>query len=153
MVEYEEIEEVAKQQRDRLDMSIRFFLNRYYRKPYMLESRIKSKESMLLKRDYLEKNSGHPVELTDLPDIIGFRISVDDDDSVLQLSERIKIILCPDRVIDYYSNPKDSGFKAISCYFTDIGINMELQIMTKQMRNWTNETHEEYKIRKYMKNN
>ena len=141
-----------------LEESILNLLHREYDKHFILESRIKSVDKIKLKYKLQIKKglSGNANGL--VPDIIGFRISVDSEDEV----DKIKKIFCQNWIghithsfllFDYIRSPKPSGFRAITIqyrvpFFSD-EIPFEIQIMTEQMRDWTNKTHLEYDEEKY----
>lgn len=146
--EDEKLQLLAEAQMNRLTKEIKNFLNTYYDKPYILDSRVKSLDKLRLKQSLMSQKLGYAVELTDLPDIIGLRISVENEQDVEEMSELIKILL-PDKVMDYFNKPKENGFKAYLYYFEKVELNVEIQIMTMRMREWTNVTHEEHDIQKY----
>ena len=133
--------------------AILYVLNSYYKKPFVLDYRIKSKEKLLLKQKLLEARDKEPVTISSLADIVGFRISVDTEDDVKEVSQLINKLFRVTRCIDYFSNPSPSGFKAFMYYFEDNNdsnmVNTEIQVMTKEMMHWTNETHKEVDERKY----
>lgn len=139
----------AEEQMERKRIQLESFLNTYYKKPYVLECRVKSIEKLRMKQELLSKKRGYQVDLAKLPDIIGFRISVDEESDVEELSALVQDILNPSRLIDYFNTPRTTGFKAYLYYFEDIGINTEIQIMTIKMKDWTNITHDEHNMRKY----
>lgn len=149
MNEEEKLQLLATEQMEILEPQIIDFLYRYYGKPYVLDRRIKSTSKLKLKQKLFSDQKGYPVALEDLPDIIGFRISVESEAEVEEISELIKQIMRPNKVIDYFNNPKDTWFKAYLYYFENLEVNTEIQIMTEKMKEWTNLTHDEHNIRKY----
>lgn len=145
----EELQALAAKQMEELKTQLTNFLDRYYRKTYVLDCRVKTLDKLKLKQNLFITQKGYFVELTDLPDIIGFRISVETEKEVEELSNLISNKLQPSRVIDYFNKPRETGFKAYLYYFENIEINTEIQIMTVPMMEWTNATHEEHNERKY----
>lgn len=146
--EDEKLQLLAEDQMNILTKEIENFLNRYYDKPYILDSRVKSPYKLRLKQSLISSKKGYPIKLTELPDIIGLRISVETEQDVEEMNELIKI-LSPDKVVDYFNKPNENGFKAYLYYFEKVGLNVEIQIMTMRMREWTNATHEEHDTQKY----
>lgn len=108
MNEEEKLQLLATEQMEILEPQIIDFLYRYYGKPYVLDRRIKSTSKLKLKQKLFSDQKGYPVALEDLPDIIGFRISVESEAEVEEISELIKQIMRPNKVIDYFNNPKDT---------------------------------------------
>ena len=125
------------------------YLKMYYKKEFSLDYRIKSVEKMMKKIQLRRKQYGQAYGPHNLPDIIGFRVSVDTEDEVIELSNLIEIGLNPTRKVDHFVTPTDSGFKANLYYFNLNGVNIEIQVMTKEMELWTNQTHDEYNSQKY----
>lgn len=145
----EELQFLAEEQMERLKLQIKEILDKYYAKSYILDSRVKKLDKLRLKQSLFSHKYGFPIELNDLPDIIGFRISVENEKEVEEISELIKKLLFPSRIVDYFNKPKETGFKAYLYYFENIGINTEIQIMTTRMMEWINITHDEHNNRKY----
>jgi len=52
-------------------------------------------------------------------------------------------------VTNFFNNPKSTGYKAFNCFYDNWAFNTEIQMMTKEMRDWTNATHNEHNKRKY----
>ncbi len=111
---------------------------------YKLEYRIKSEDHIYRK---LEKNNLK--NITDVEDIIGFRILVENED----LCHRVYSILAdyynPYKISNYFVNPKDTGFKAYILKLDKYDINTEIQIMTYDMKIITEETHFIHEQTKY----
>lgn len=124
------------------------FLNKYYRKDYSLDFRVKTADKMMKKLAY-RRLEGRVIEPYELPDIIGFRVAVASEVDVIELSNLIEECLKPLRKVDHFSIPTTSGFKANLYYFSSNLINVEIQVMTQKMKLWVNETHDEYDRRKY----
>lgn len=122
-------------------------------KKYVLDSRIKSPEKIRIKQEYL-KRKGRPYNLTDIDDIIGFRISTETDNDLLLIEAFLEGTFFYTyqmvKFVDFYSKPKETGYKAFNIFFiSHHGIHFEIQMMTERMRDWTNSTHIEHDIRKY----
>ena len=147
-LEDEELQLLAEEQMNRLRTEIQKYLNKFYDKTYILDSRVKSPDKLKMKQTLISSKKGYPIKLNDLPDIIGLRISVETEQDVEKMSELIKG-LSPSKVMDYFNTPRENGFKAFLYYFENIGINVEIQIMTVQMMEWTNATHKEHDTKKY----
>lgn len=130
----ENLQLLAEQWMNTLEMQIINFLDKYYGKPYILEKRVKSIDKLRLKQKLFSDKVGYSVSLEDLPDIVGFRISVESEKDVEIMSEIIKNLMLPNRVIDYFNKPKDTGFKAYLYYFNNYEVNTEIQIMTERMK-------------------
>ena len=115
MYSFDDLLYTANIMKNTLEESILNLLHQEYDKHFILESRIKSVDKIKLKYKLQIKKglSGNANGL--VPDIIGFRISVDSEDEV-DFSDEIPF---------------------------------EIQIMTEQMRDWTNKTHLEYDEEKY----
>ncbi len=139
----------AEKQLEKFKEELLQFLTIHYGKSFALDSRIKSAEKLKLKQKFLEAKHQRPIEIYQIPDIIGFRISVDDENEVRVVSDLIESFLNPNRLIDYFNNPRETGFKAKLYYFEDEDFNTEIQVMTRDMMEWTNATHEEHNKRKY----
>lgn len=124
-------------------------------KSYILESRIKSLDKVKLKQEYL-KSKGRPCELYDIDDIIGFRISADTKEDLFLIEAFLESTFFYKypmvKFVDFYAHPKETGYKAFNVFFmSHNGIRFEIQMMTKEMRIWTNKTHAEHDNRKYGK--
>ena len=120
-----------------------------YNKPFTLEYRIKSLEKLQRKQILWQQNKGFLPSISQLPDIIAYRISVDDEEDCKIISSIISQFLRPQRLKDYFHIPKETGFKAFLYFFDNRRINTEIQIMSTKMRDWTNATHEEHDSLKY----
>lgn len=147
----EKLQLLAEQWMNNLELQIINFLDRCYGKPYTLDKRVKSIDKLKLKQRLFSNKRGYLVPLEELPDIVGFRISVESEEDVEIVSGIVKNLMLPNRVIDYFNKPKDTGFKAYLYYFDKYEINTEIQIMTERMKEWTNATHDEHNNRKYHK--
>lgn len=115
---------------------------------YELECRVKSLDKIHQKQALYEERNV-PSTLNDIPDIIGFRISVENEEEIIRIYELINRFFNPIRVIDFFNRPKQTGYKAFNCFYDNWAFPTEIQIMTKEMREWTNATHEEHNKRKY----
>lgn len=120
---------------------------------YVLDSRIKSLEKIKIKQEYL-KRKGRPCDLTDVYDIVGFRISTETEDDLLLIEAFLEGTIFYTyqmiKFVDFYFKPKDTGYKAFNIFFiSHHGIHFEIQLMTENMKKWTNSTHLEHDIRKY----
>lgn len=142
-----ELREKAMNQMKVLEPIIRTQLDTYYRKPYELECRIKTDENLLRKQAKYPEKYGD--DISKIPDVLGFRISAQFVDDCPLIANLIEEHFYPNRLLDYYNKPKESGFQAYLYYFTNQDVNMEIQIMTQKMRDWTNLTHYEHELRKY----
>ena len=131
----------------KIEEEIRELLNREYGKPYELECRIKTEESLL--RKYNEFSELCKEQVSNVPDILGFRISVVSQEDCPLIAELVVNNLKSKDVIDYFNSPKETGFKAYLCYLENQPVTTEIQIMSQAMRDWTNLTHKEHEIRKY----
>lgn len=123
-----------------------------YKKPFLLEFRIKSFESINRKQELWQREYNFRPSFEKLPDIIGYRLSVENEEDCTVMSDVISEYLNPNRLIDYFNHPKETGFKAYLYYIEEDKFNSEIQIMTLSMRGWTNSTHQEHVIRKYGSN-
>lgn len=122
-------------------------------KKYVLDSRIKNPEKVRIKQEYL-RIKGRPNKITDIDDIIGFRISAENDEDLLSIKAFLERTLFCEyemvKCVDFYSKPKETGYKAYNIFFISThGICFEIQMMTEDIRKWTNSTHKEHDIRKY----
>ncbi len=95
----------------------------------------------------MEKNNLK--KIIDVEDIIGFRILVENED----LCHRVYSILTdyynPYKISNYFSKPKDTGFKAYILKLDKYDINTEIQIMTYDMKITTEATHFIHEQAKY----
>lgn len=147
LVKEKYLEELAFLEMEEIKVEIMSILSQYD-KPYILDSRVKSLNKIHQKQTlYQERNE--PSTLEDIPDIIGFRIAVDSEEEIIRIYDLINSIFSPVRVIDFFNYPKATGYKAFNCFYDIWGLNTEIQIMTKEMRDWTNATHDEYNQIKY----
>lgn len=147
--EDEKLQLLAEHSMESLEVQIIGILDRHYGRPYTLDRRVKSVDKLKLKQRLFSNIKGYQVSLEELPDIIGFKISVENEEDVEIVSKIIEELMFPTRVIDYFNKPKDTGFKAYLYYFDNFEVNTEIQIMTEKMKEWTNATHEEHNNRKY----
>ncbi len=143
----EYLEDIARLEAYEMEEILKKFLDTFFGKDYILEFRIKSLAKMKLKQKLYAERKGS-CELEDIPDIIGFRIAVDREDDVHELMDLICRFLHPTRVVNFFNNTY-TDYKAYNIFFEDIEINTEIQVMTKEMRDWTNMTHKEHDERKY----
>lgn len=143
----EQIEEVVNM--------VRNYINTCFLENYMLEYRLKSLNKINLKLSLFERKHGRKFSVLELPDIIGLRISVDDEISVPYI---VRCLLQQEMfqcygIIDYFNNPKKNGFKAALLQFKTqkdgITYNFEIQIMTRSMRKIAEQTHQEHDREKY----
>lgn len=148
---------------------IEMILSNKYGGPYQIDYRVKSPEKIIYK---LQTRLGEKAFSSDLfrnindfdnfdrktiasrrlklvNDQVGIRISVDEEDDVLALIKLFDECCEFDDIVDYFDTPKESGFKAFIYYLRIDGINIEIQLMTNKMRDWTNDTHDEYDIKTY----
>ena len=139
----------AKIQQEKFQVMLENYLKMYYKKEFSLDYRIKSVEKMMKKIQLRRKQYGQADGAQILRDIIGFGVSVNTEDEVIELSNLIEIGLNPTRKVDHFVTPTNSGFKANLYYFSLNGVNIEIQVMTKEMELWTNQTHDEYDSQKY----
>ena len=147
--DFDQLFQNAQIQLEVLKKDILYILDLYYKKPFILDCRIKSKEKLILKQKLLQKKYNRNIDIYSLADIIGIRISVDTEKDVLEVGDLIYKTYNPDWSKDYIKEPSVLGFKALSYYFEHFGINTEIQVMTKEMMRWTNNTHKEYDEEKY----
>ncbi len=110
---------------------------------YELDFRVKSLDKIHQNQLLFKENNGVS-DLSDIPDIIGFRISVDSDQEVLRIFDLLFDYFIPISVGDVFNHTNNTGYKAFSCYYDVWGINTEIQIMTKNMRDYINSHHEEH---------
>jgi len=143
----EQIEEVVNIVRKIMDLN---FLGNY-----ILDYRLKSLEKINLKLSLFERNHNRKFSVIELPDVIGLRISVDDEESIpviVRYLIRQKAFKCYG-IIDYFNNPKKNGFKAALLQFrtqkSGLQYNFEIQVMTKSMKKFAELTHGEHDKEKY----
>ena len=139
----------AQQEADKFLPQLRNIIASKYGKQFLLEYRIKSLESLKRKQELWQRKYGTIPNIDSLPDIVGYRISVDDENDCEVLSDIISQSLSPKRLIDYYHQPRETGFKAFLYYLQNTSVNSEVQIMSSKMKDWTNETHDEHVRTKY----
>ncbi|MCM1052372.1 MAG: RelA/SpoT domain-containing protein [Ruminococcus sp.] len=144
----EYLEELAYLEAYEMQEILKSFLDTKYDKDYILEFRIKSLDKIKLKQRLYAMRYGY-FELLDVPDIIGFRIAIDTEEDVQLIASLIDYYFRPTRIVDFFEKPKETGYKAYNYFFENEEIGTEIQIMTKEMRDWTNSTHEEHDERKY----
>lgn len=145
----DKLQNLANANLELLKVKIELLLNQYFHKPYVLDFRVKSISKLKQKQLLFFQKKGYLLPLESLPDVVGFRISLENESDVIEVSELISKFLKPSRLIDYFNYPKDTGYKAFMYYFENLEVNMEIQIMTIEMMKWTNATHEEHDKRKY----
>ena len=83
------------------------FLQTHYEKKFVLSYRIKSVEKMMIKIQY------ETYEPQRLPDVIGFRVAVDTEDDVTEISNLIEKELTPIRKVDHLKNQHLADLKLI----------------------------------------
>ena len=91
----------AKIQQEKFQVMLENYLKMYYKKEFSLDYRIKSVEKMMEKIQLRRKQYGQAYGAQNLPDIIGFRVSVNTEDEVIELSNLIEIGLNPTRKVDH----------------------------------------------------
>lgn len=148
LIKEEYLEELAFLEMKEIENELENILSKNYDKSYILDSRVKSLEKIHLKQQYREERSD-PSNILDVPDIVGFRISVESEEDVIRMFGLINSHFEPVRVVDFFNYPKNTGYKAFNCFYDNWGFKTEIQIMTKTMRDWTNATHDEHNERKY----
>lgn len=148
LIDERELEELATLEMEEIKELLTNFLSLHYGLPYELDSRVKSLEK-LKRKQRLHENRGIEEEITDIKDIIGLRIAVDEENEVIRLKDLMEHFMEYTSLKDQFTTPRYTGFKAYSYYYTCFGFNTEIQIMTKNMRDWTNATHKEHDERKY----
>lgn len=147
IIKEEYLEELAFLEMEEIKFEIMNILSNYG-KSYTLDCRVKTLEKIHQKQLlYQERNK--PCTLDDIPDIIGFRIAVETQEEVIRIYTLINSIFEPKRVVDFFNYPKSTGYKAFNCFYGNWAFGTEIQIMTKEMRDWTNATHEEHNKLKY----
>jgi len=139
----------AQQEVDTFLPQLRNIIASKYGKPFLLEYRIKSLESLKRKQKLWKREYGNIPNIDSLPDIVGYRISVDDETDCEVLSDIISQSLSPQSSIDYFHQPRETGFKAFLYYLQNTKVNSEVQIMSSKMRDWADETHDEHERTKY----
>lgn len=102
-----------------------------------IEGRIKSKYSIYNKLKKYEKEWANP-KMSELQDLIGFRIVTDSEEKCYQILEKIMDTgeLDYDNFEDYIAHPKPNGYSAMQgpIIFRDISdLQLEIQIITKDM--------------------
>ena len=119
------------------------FLNREYRKNYILDVRIKTPENMINKIESQRKEGRKDYSIFDIPDIISLKISVDTEEDVIELSKLIEEKLEPIR--------QENNFNASLYYlkYYYLPFDIEVQIMTKEMKLLTAKTHDEHTKRRH----
>lgn len=151
--ELQELQEKATREMERLKPVITYALDTYYKKPYILECRVKSTEKLKLKQALLSSVKGKPQAITSLLDIVGFRIGVETEEDVVELANVMLNYLEPYQAKDSFTQPSEGGFKAYLLHLdtlaNGVGVNTEVQMMTMQMMEFANATHEEYDEKKY----
>ena len=145
---YELLREYAEIRLESLKPVIEDFLKQHYQKDYSLEYRAKTVEKMMAKAE-LWRQRGKSFIPTKMPDIIGFRIAVDNESDVVELSNIIEQELNPISKTDYFTKPVRTGFKAYLYYLATDFLNVEIQVMTKEMALFANRTHDEYDLNMY----
>jgi len=166
--------------------TIKECLDKYYKKPYSLDSRIKSVDSIL------RKIKARNICLQDIPDFIGLRVSVENESDIQVVAKILKQLLGDKVYKDYDHVPDDmkegkrikffpfqnnewmnlsktfpyylinekgyveltqfpKTYNAYHIYYKIGNINIEIQIMTTWLRDYTNETHNEYEQDRYSK--
>lgn len=138
--------------KDVIEKEIIRILELSYKKPYNLDSRIKSLDKIEKKIEF-RKNNNVPYSICDIGDVVGFRISVESEEDVVFLQELFLNIWVeePSCLFDFFNEPKSNGFKAFILQFKQGEIPYEIQFMTNEMREWVNLTHEEHDNLKYGK--
>lgn len=130
----ENLEELAFLESEEQRVILKELLDLKYGQDYILECRIKSMEKIKLKQELYRERYGD-FSLFDVPDIIGFRISVDTEEDVGKVMSLILNSYRPTRIIDFFNNPKSTGYKAYNVFFENLIINTEIQVMTKKCVN------------------
>lgn len=140
----------AKKEIKSFEQKFQAYIKRIYKDEFLLEHRIKSLKSIKRKQSFAEHN-GSKLNLSQIPDLVGYRISVHNESDRNYLANLLFFDgkswdkrLEPDYVINYFDPPRESGFNAILYRYENFAVNTEVQIMTFEMRKWTNETHGEY---------
>ncbi len=144
--------------RNNMQVGIKYLkctLDAFYHQDYILECRLKSKEKIHIKQQFLIQKYPDSEEflkdISNMPDIVGFRISVDSLEDVKEIAKVLSSNADFYKELNYYEKPKESGFRAIVLQFwSDVsGFRYEIQLMTKEMRMWVNHTHRDYDEEKY----
>lgn len=143
----ENLQILARKNLNKIEKIIKEHLSNYD-KTYLLESRVKSPYKIRLKQGWL-KNLGKPYEFSDINDIIGFRICVENEQEVENITKYFSDNFNEIDRVDYFNNPKQNGFKAYLLYFSEDKIEFEIQFMTLEMLDFTNLTHDEHDELKY----
>ncbi len=145
----------AIEEAERFKEDITYTLNEVFHRPFLVESRVKEADKIRLKCAYNEEKYNEPFSAYDIKDIVGIRIIVDTEDDIREVRNILsKTSLPVDDEIDTITSPRESGFRAIALYYYPKAgdycpVHAEVQIMTREMAKWVNETHEEYDQRKY----
>ncbi len=137
------IQGLAKNQLEPLQLMLKEFLNREYRKDYILDVRIKTPENMINKMESQRKEGKKDYSIFDIPDIISLKISVDTEEDVIELSKLIEEKLEPIR----QENNFNANLYYLKYYYLPFDI--EVQIMTKEMKLLTAKTHDEHTKRRH----
>ena len=140
---------LAEEEMKTFEPQLRELISNNYNKPFTLEHRIKSLENLQRKQLLWKQRKGYLPRISQLPDIIGYRIAVDDEADCELIANIISSFLKPQGLIDYFHIPRETGFKAFLYYLENGKINTEIQVMSTQMKDWTNATHEEHENLKY----
>lgn len=140
----------AEEQLEKLKEKVSNIILQHFDGDFTIETRIKSDVALERKKAIMDcqQQKGYK-EIFDIPDIIGLRILTENENDCYVISEILNTHFSPSRIIDYFTQPRDTGFKAYLYFYTNLDIHSEIQIMTYQMRDWTNSTHKEHELRKY----
>lgn len=149
MFNEDKILEDAQRQSEIFKLKLQELIESKYKNSFVIDSRIKSHESIEGKKKLLKNKFGKDFTMSELPDVIGYRISVETEEECKEIAKILNEIIPPQGIVDYFKYPKDTGFRAYLYYYTGYGINSEIQIMTFKMKDWTNSTHKEHEERKY----
>lgn len=149
MFEEDTILEDAKRQSEIFKLKLQELIESKYNKSFVIDSRIKSHESLERKKKLWKNKFGRDFSISAFPDVIGYRISVETEEECREIAKILNETIPPQGIIDYYKYPKETGFRAYLYHYTGYGINSEIQIMTFKMKEWTNSTHKEHEERKY----
>ncbi len=112
--------------------------------PYKLEYRIKSEDHIYRKQQ--KKNFKN---MTDVEDIIGFRILVENEALCHEVYSILTGYYNPYKISNYFMKPKTTGFKAYILKLNQYEINTEIQIMTYDMKIIAERTHLIHEQAKY----
>lgn len=131
-------------------MNLENYIKTKYNGEFNLEGRIKTVPSIMRK---FKANPNYDYNILMIPDLIGFRISVPTENDCIKLAEIFKEI--SEREINHFDS--NSEYKALHYYRRYpyeieknnlIYFSTEFQIMTYEMRDWANLTHEQYVAKK-----